>query len=480
MIDPIDQQQMTGRCGQVIKDTYRLTRIIGKGGMGEVYEAEHVSLPRRFAVKFLLGDLGLGDEVLARFHREASIAASVGSKNIVEVFDYGQSVDGGYFMVMEFLEGQTLTERIASQGAMEPQVWLGLFSQLAVGLAAAHAENVVHRDLKPDNVFLARDKRGEEVLKILDFGISKIRTSGVGVTQAGAVMGTPSYMPPEQAEGATAETDARADVFSLGAIVYEALTGIVAFEGPTIPATILKVCYQEPEPLEKVAPHLTPAVIAVVMRALRKAPADRYQSVAEFYDAYRAALGLAPSTTLPNAAMAAMLIPLAPTQTGTPSQGDSTLSAAAAELQPSDLPVVKHSGGGGRGVVIAVAIVAVLAIIGGATWFFAFRGGGGNEPKAGAAKPASDAGMTPASGTPGGSNTNNSSPVVMKRTAPDAGLRAVTPDAGAGPRTPPRRVATPERPRPVEPMTRVPPRRVTMRRPPRRRPPRRRTSKWAK
>jgi serine/threonine-protein kinase len=474
MVNPMDQQQIAGRIGQVIKDTYRLTRIIGKGGMGEVYEAEHVSLPRRFAVKFLLGDLGLGDEVLARFHREASIAASVGSKHIVEVFDYGQTADGGYFMVMEYLEGETLTQRIKSQGAMEPQAWLRLFSQLAVGLEAAHAENVVHRDLKPDNVFLARDKRGEEVLKILDFGISKIRTSGVGVTQAGAVMGTPSYMPPEQAEGATAETDARADVFSLGAIVYEVLTGKVAFEGPTIPATILKVCYQEPDPLETVAPHLPPAVIAVVMRALRKAPGDRYQSVAEFYDAYRAALGLAPSTTLPNAATAAMRIPLAPTLATSGGQGDSTLSAAAAELQPSDLPVVAQRGGGGRGAVIAVVVVAALAIIGGGTWFFAFRGSGDNAPKAGATKPASDAGATPASG---GSNTNDTSPPAVKGTPPDAFLPAVTPDAAASPRTPPRRVATPERPRPrpMEPMARVRPRRT----PPRRRPPRRRTSKWA-
>lgn len=132
--------------------------------MGEVYEAEHVSIPRRFAVKFLLGDLGLGSEVLTRFHREASIAASLGSDHIVEVFDYGQSDDGSYFMVMELLEGDTLRQRIADQGAFTPEAWLAFFAQLTDGLEAAHAAGIVHRDLKPENVFLARSKRGDEVL----------------------------------------------------------------------------------------------------------------------------------------------------------------------------------------------------------------------------------------------------------------------------------------------------------------------------
>lgn len=278
------------RTGQVIRGMYRLGPMIGKGGMGEIYAADHVSIPRRFAIKILRGDYTQDPEAMRRFHREATIAASVGSIHIVEVFDFNQAEDGCLYMAMELLEGESLTDYIKRVCRVEPCRWLTLLTQIADGLEATHREGVVHRDLKPDNLFLARDRRGNEVLKILDFGISKIKTSESMQTQAGAIMGTPNYMSPEQAAGDTKSIDLRTDIFSLGAITYEALSGSMAFGGPSLPAIFLKICFEDPKPLSELAPRVPPRAIAAVSKALSKNPTERFDSVKSFVEEFR--LGL--------------------------------------------------------------------------------------------------------------------------------------------------------------------------------------------
>lgn len=323
------------------------------------------------------------------------------------------------------------------------------------------------------------------------------------------MLGTPSYMPPEQAEGATSETDARADIFSLGAIVYEAISGRMAFEGPTVPSIILKVCFQEPEPLQSIAPHLPPTVIKVIMRALRKTPGERHQSVRELFEDYRAALEAAPSPALPQPfALAETVLSAAPpspfsakVSAPDPDKVATTLSGAAAELHPVDLPTMgTGTGSRGRWRIVAVA-VAALVVIGGTAAFLTFRGYGGGQPSAGASPPQSDAGSPPST------KTTTTSPIP--HALHDAGLPAASSasDAGVTPRPArprtmrprrtmgrpkrpasmrpidmrpsTRRTAAPARPRPPRPMVRRPPRRKTpMRRVPPR-PHRRRSSKWA-
>jgi len=183
MTEVVGSSLQSSRTGQVIRGMYRLGRMIGRGGMGEIYEAQHVTIPKKFAVKILRGEFAEGSEAMKRFHREANIAASVGSVHIVEVFDFNQAEDGSLYMAMELLEGESLADYLNRTGAVDPWRWMAILSQIGIGLEAAHQAGVVHRDLKPDNLFLARNARGDEVLKILDFGISKIKTTETMQTQ---------------------------------------------------------------------------------------------------------------------------------------------------------------------------------------------------------------------------------------------------------------------------------------------------------
>jgi serine/threonine-protein kinase len=485
MTTPFDTGQRTGRVGRVLRGTYRLVRLIGKGGMGEVYEATHVAIPRRFAVKLLVGDLSGDAEALARFHREANIAASLGSPHIVEVFDFNVAEDDSYYMAMEYLEGETLGARLAREGPLTPEAWLPLFAEVCEGLEVAHAAGIVHRDLKPDNLFLARGKRGEEVLKILDFGISKIRSSKTMHTQSGAVLGTPNYMSPEQAEGDTANADSRADIFSLGAIVYEVLSGQRAFDGPGLPSIMMKICFSEPPPLPTLAPHLPPGIIAAVTRAVAKPPADRFPDVRSFFEAYQAALAQpAPALAPPAPAIAAQ--PLPPRPQPSP---QTTLSATAAELSAAPEPELEARPRPRwllpAGLAGAAAVLAAVGVL------LAGRGTGGSSDTSNrAASPPADARDAGAITTP---ILPDAAPALALDAAP-----AITPMDEPGrrpgmtaPRTrapdpvmAPERVVTPppRDPPPPEmapPEIRPPPRREA---PPRRETPpvpRRRSMEWA-
>jgi eukaryotic-like serine/threonine-protein kinase len=277
------------RPGIVIAETYEITRLLGQGGMGAVWEAKHLRLPgKRVVVKVLL--FGATDAtVLARFRREAEIGSRLGHPNIVQVIDFNTLPDGTPYIVLELLQGESLASRLL-RGPLPLEQVTSIVTQVGSALAAAHREGVVHRDLKPDNVFLCPTDLGGEVrdvVKVLDFGISKIRGSNTVLTQDAALLGTPQYMAPEQATGRNDEIDARTDVFAFGAMTFEMLAGKPPFTGDTLAAVIHAIVYTPTPPLAAVASgkDVPPAIIAAVERAMEKNRDARFPDVNSFVKA---------------------------------------------------------------------------------------------------------------------------------------------------------------------------------------------------
>jgi len=281
--------EATENIGKVLGGSYHLVRLIGEGGMGAVYEAEHIRLPRRFAVKLLRTEVGADPVAIERFRREADIASSIGHEHIVDVVDFNVTGAGVPYMVLELLEGEDLGARIRKKGHLSSQELRPILDQVAEALEAAHGRGVIHRDLKPQNMFLCRRGTRDDFVKILDFGISKIVHSPSVVTQAGTVFGTPNYMSPEQAQGPGVDLDPRTDVFTLGVVCYEALTGQLAFDGASAAATLYKVCHTDPAPLRSIVADIPPEVEAVVMRAMAKGVEERWQSARQVAVAFAAA-----------------------------------------------------------------------------------------------------------------------------------------------------------------------------------------------
>jgi serine/threonine-protein kinase len=273
--------------GSVIADTYTIEALLGRGGMGAVFLASHKRLAgKHVAIKILHTEIEDVD-IVARFKREAEIAAKLNHPNIVGVIDYNVAPDGTPYLVLDYLEGETLANRIA-RGPMPLDHVLSIVRQVGSALAAAHRAGIVHRDLKPQNIFLVPtevDNREVEIAKVLDFGISKIRDSHTVKTQDSILLGTPQYMAPEQATGRHASVDERTDVFALGAIVYEMLSAQPAFSGASIPEVMFKVVYEQPAPLAPKAPSVPPAIVTAVMQAMAKPVADRFPNVAAFVEA---------------------------------------------------------------------------------------------------------------------------------------------------------------------------------------------------
>jgi serine/threonine protein kinase len=273
------------KVGTILRDTYELTSLLGKGGMGSVFLARHLRLPgKQVAVKVLLHDDELSNEQFARFRREAEIASQLGHPNIIEVLDFHTLESGAPYMVMEYLRGESLSHRLR-KGRLSMREAFGITRQMGSALQAAHRAGVVHRDLKPANVFLVpNDLEGTvtERVKILDFGISKLMGSQTLQTQEDVLMGTPRYMSPEQAMGRNKDIDHRTDIFALGAMVYEMLSGDSPFAGATIAEVIYRVVNENPESLAVRVPDLPGRAVAAVDRALAKNAKERFQDVATF------------------------------------------------------------------------------------------------------------------------------------------------------------------------------------------------------
>ncbi|MBK9036257.1 MAG: serine/threonine protein kinase [Myxococcales bacterium] len=269
--------------GTVIGGRYQLLRRIGKGGMGLVYEADHLGIGKRVAVKVLLDKYTDDPEVVARFEREARTASSIGDDHIVEVFDAGTTDDGRSYLVMELLIGSSLADIAEATGPMPAARAVPIVRQVLRGLAAAHAKGIVHRDMKPENVFLIQKADRPDFAKIMDFGISKFlqdSESKVRLTATGAVIGTPVYMAPEQALGA-GEIDGRVDLYAVGVMLYELLAGRPPFQAPTYIALVTQHLHTPPPPLQLARPDLPTPLVVAVHRALEKDPAARFASAAE-------------------------------------------------------------------------------------------------------------------------------------------------------------------------------------------------------
>ena len=286
--------------GEVVDGRYEVVSVIGEGGMGTVYEVRHAALGRRLALKVLRRDIADAEHA-ARFIQEAKAAAAIGHPNIVAVSDFGELVipdlasrassPGGSrvpYFVMEYLAGISLAALLKSEKTLDPLRAADIVLQCAAGHSAAHAAGVIHRDLKPDNVFLTRSG-DHEFVKLLDFGVAKMAGAG-RLTRAGMVFGTPHYMSPEQAAGQS--VDHRADIYALGVILYECLAGKVPFEADTYMGVLTKHMFATPEPIDRAMPDASQlgALGPIVMRCLAKSPHDRYPSMAELVAAIELAL----------------------------------------------------------------------------------------------------------------------------------------------------------------------------------------------
>ncbi len=271
--------------GSVLADTYRLESRIGKGGMGVVYRASHTRLPRQFAIKILNANLAEDDEQLRRFQSEAEIACSVGDKQVVEVFDFNRTPDGLAYIVMELLEGKDLAARILEAGHLGLSETATILDQMADALEATHSRGVIHRDLKPPNIFLCRQDKGRDLVKLLDFGLAKLQ-EGSPRTKTGMVFGSPAYMAPEQAMTGLAEVTQQADVWATGVILYECLTGQLPFVGETVQDTLGAICDKDPRPLRQIRSEIPEPVEAVVLKALEKKLDKRFAGVRNLRDAF--------------------------------------------------------------------------------------------------------------------------------------------------------------------------------------------------
>jgi serine/threonine-protein kinase len=268
------------RVGQVIAEKYRLVRLLGRGGMGEVYEARHVVVGRRFALKLLHPHLAPGSSAVPRFLREARAAGSLENAHIAAVVDFATTSDGVPFLVMEYLEGQSLARLLAMTGPLPVPRAVGLLLQICDGLEVAHRAGIVHRDLKPDNLFVVKHHDGSELLKILDFGIAKlVDEPNAQLTHSGAVLGTAFYMAPEQARGEK-QIDFRVDIYALGVIAFELLSAQKPHPGDGYNAILAHILTQPPESLSSARPGLPPALVALVEAAMAFEPAQRPSSAA--------------------------------------------------------------------------------------------------------------------------------------------------------------------------------------------------------
>jgi serine/threonine protein kinase len=262
--------------------------ILGEGGMGTVFEAEHITLGRSVAIKVLHSAHATKKDSIRRFQQEARAAGAIGHPNICGVIDLGTLDDGSPYIVMERLLGETLADRVASEGGLPFEDVIDILIQVLSGLVAAHEQQIVHRDIKPENIFLTRRVGCPPLVKLLDFGVSKmtgrggaVRAEDLALTRTGMVMGTPFYMAPEQARGER-DLDARVDLYACGVILYEALTGRRPFTAANYNALLVQILTASPRPAIELRPALPPGFGAVIDKAMARRREDRYATASDF------------------------------------------------------------------------------------------------------------------------------------------------------------------------------------------------------
>jgi serine/threonine-protein kinase len=360
--------------GTVLDGTYRLTRLLGRGGMGSVYEGHHTGAGKLVAVKVMHRGLMAYPELLARFRREAKVTSELDHPHVVNVFGFGTAPAGEPYMVMEFLDGEDLQTRLERVGPLPLAMVAQIVHQVASALSEAHAAGVVHRDLKPDNVFLVRVADGAVFAKVVDFGLSKVlKTSATKLTVARAVFGTPEFMAPEQAEGRQDAIDHRSDQWSLACLAWFTATGCLPFAGADVNAILARVIAAVPIPPAAAAPALPAGVEKVLRRALSKHRSDRFPTIRAFARAFETAVSPASAAGADTAAARGTPAPvrseaaLAPTR---PAAG----APPPAVATPADRPQVRRR----LAIPALLAIFMTLAVAGSAAWLFR-----GEQPIAG-------------------------------------------------------------------------------------------------
>ena len=297
--------------GIALEERYQILREIGRGGMGVVYEAEHVELGKKVAIKVMLDKYANDDEAIARFKREALAASRIGNPHIIDVSHIGAAPDGRPFVVMELLDGKPLAQILQVTGPMQPWRAIIIMRQVLRAVGAAHAKGIIHRDLKPDNIFIVNRDDEHDFVKLLDFGISKIvdtaeQIAATRLTTTGMVMGTPLYMAPEQAMGAPAERGV--DIYACGVILFEMLAGRPPFDETNYNMLVAKLLTASPPYLSDLRPGLPASLVVAVHRALEKDPDHRYATA----EAFAQALPTDKSITQPNLEAETTLPPNAP------------------------------------------------------------------------------------------------------------------------------------------------------------------------
>ena len=287
--------------GKVVSDRYRVIKKLGEGGMGAVYLVEHVFIEKKVALKVLAPELSRKADLAARFLQEAKSASRIGHENVIDISDFGQSPEGFVYFAMEYLQGQDLGEVVRDKGAMSWRRARPIVLQICKALEAAHSKGIIHRDMKPENVFLIERGGRQDFVKLLDFGIAKVQSAdgeGPKLTQTGMIFGTPEYMAPEQAEGKVC--DQRADIYAVGCLIHHLLVGEPPFQADNFMGMLTKHLLEQPKApsLRQPTFGITPELDRLVLKALAKDPGQRFQNMGEFIpalDAIAASSGSLPS-----------------------------------------------------------------------------------------------------------------------------------------------------------------------------------------
>ena len=362
------------RVGTVLEGKYTLVRLLGEGGMGEVYEARHTKIGRRAAVKFLHGEFARKPEAAQRFENEARAAGEVEHENIAGVYDVGGLPDGTQYLVMEFLDGEDLDGALKRERRLPLARAADILMQACLGLEVVHRRGIVHRDLKPANLFLTKRANGTDLVKILDFGIAKLRRpeGNVGATGTGVALGTPYYMSPEQARG-DREIGPRSDVYALGVIFYELLSGRRPHDGDSLLQILHHILTQAPTPLEELCPGLGAPVYRTARKAMARNVADRFAGVGEL----GAALAPLAGATYRPSQRAPMEVTRAETGGEVRFPGTEHLSPAADRHAQSVVGVARSAEPARRRVRSAALVVSAAAVVAIAAEVFLWRHGKG-------------------------------------------------------------------------------------------------------
>jgi eukaryotic-like serine/threonine-protein kinase len=353
--------------GSIIADRYHVVKKLGEGGMGQVYLAEHVKMGRKSAVKVMNPGMTQDPDAISRFNREASNASRINHPNVAAIYDFGETPEGIIYLAMEFVEGDSLTSIIEKNGALAPQRAGDILRQAGEALAVAHDLGIVHRDLKPDNIMIARNREGTDVVKVVDFGIAKAgNNEAQKVTKTGLVVGTPEYMSPEQLAGDT--LDGRSDIYSLGLVAFNMLTGKLPFPSETVQESMIMRLTDRPRTLSEMHPNVGwPQELQDVLdKALARSAKDRYQSASQFGNDFAAAvqgMEIAHPAEAGTQVLGAPVVPPTRVAPSSPPAGQGATVAQGAVAPPATAGKSRLPLFAGAGVAVAgIGLAAVLML----------------------------------------------------------------------------------------------------------------------